>query len=685
MYQILLKDDFKYSPAEFKLFIEQCNALFSVTYKELLKDLFKPQKKVEMYVYCNEDEMIEIYFDTTDKENEYMLEGFLKTIFSKEEVFKSNRKFDMKLHNTITKYNGNYKNYSIREFNHVNNQYILNSLVSHTGYKVSFYYENDESIMVNLKVFSEQYYRKNEIKNVCSTVQQVTSVQLSESGKKVKLHVKYNDERDRNFKVTINELMNFTFIPYDYDRILTTSEFANYIDEGTMDTGICIGNSLHPAQCEKKVYISADTLREHVFICGKTGAGKSAELEKIVKSVLEENQDVGFTLFDPKANAVTGIINIIEKLIIDETLKREEIYSKVKVIDFGNKEAIFKINLLDKSMDITVLLNYFRDIFKSTGVRLEKIITNSIGLLMCDTVEHYIGDVLRLLKDNHYRMDILQRVKYNNEAKLYYDFFNTKAEFKEEEISPIESRITPFQKDNHTFEMFNSGDDLKILEWMENGDIILFNMASFSDIEFEIVAGYIELKYFLNAKKRRNNALSHFLIIDECHNVQNDIHEKIHAEGRSQGLHLILMTQFLEQMKTSILKSILEASATKIILKQGSGGSELAKNIGTSQSVLQELDKMTAIVKTIVEDKDTFVKIKIDPPYRYDLKGDIIPYKVRKEGKEVLNPQLALRESQLVELSKEIMKEQFPKKQGSNVINDHNTSRGFKPNNDVFI
>lgn len=681
MYQVLLKDDYKYTPNQYSLFIEQCNALFN---KDFLS-MFKKQEYVSMYVYCNVENKIEIYFDFSNEEKRYMLESFLKTLFSVEEVFEIDKKFDMTVMSSISKYAyATRENYNIREFNQVNNRYILNSLVPNTGYRLNFYFKNDDSISVSLNVFASDLNKKKESANICSTIQQITSREFEGVNKKVKLHVKYDDSSKRFFDVTIDELLNFAFIPYEYDKVLTTSNFASYVEVDKMSSGVCVGKSLHPAQKDKYLHVPIDTIREHVFISGKTGAGKSSMFEMMMESILRNKLDIGITLFDPKANAALGVINIIEKLINDNVYTAEEIYSRVKVVDFANKNALFKINLLDKDMDATVLLNYFRDIFKSTGVRLEKIITNAVGILMCDTKEHFIGDVLKLLKDTKYRMELLERVKNNHEARIYYEYFISKSEFTEEEISPIENRISPFQKNNHSYEMFNSGDDLEVRKWMDEGYIVLFDMSSFSPIENEIVTGYIELKFYITCKKRENNAKSHILAIDECHQVQNDVHGKIHAEGRSQGLHLLLMTQFLKQMKPSIVESILEASATKIVLKQGGAGKELAKNFGAKEEELQSLDVMTSIVKTIVDRKDVYVKTEIDPPFRYDYSGNTIEYKVTVNDEIVINPQIAVREKELKNKMSEIMISQYPIQ---NIVkkNLEISKNKFTLNKDVFV
>lgn len=654
----MLKDDYKYEVDDFIRFIEQLNAVFPK--ESFLKRVFSRRETIDIYVYCNKDRVIEYYYDTTE-DKYYMLDAFLKTIFSNEEVFEIDRNFHISTINSINKNYNNLENFYMRKFSHENTRYILNSLVEDTGIKVRLMYNHDDSIRTSIDVFSSVNNKTDALKNICSTIQQITSVIMDAESKKVKMHVTYNDS-DNFFNSNIDELLNFMFIPYRFSKVLTANNFTSYIADNEMNTGICIGKNMHPAQKDRYLYISHQVAREHMFIVGRTGAGKSSFFEMIVKSLLESKSKVGLTLFDPKANAVTGVINIVEKLIHDSTYTREEIYSRVKVIDFSNEKALFKINLLDKDMDISILLNFFREIFKSTGPRLEKLITNSVGLLMNDVKEHYISDILKVLRDQSYLYDVMSRADKTQEGKIYVEFFQNCGEIKADEISPVENRITPFIKDLHMQQMFNSGNDLNVREWMENGDIVLFNMANLSPIEMEIIAGYIELKYHIMALKRENNALSHHLFIDECHCVQNDIHGSILATGRSQGLHLVLMTQYLEQMRTDIIRSILENTTTKIVLKQGGGGRQLASLFNTTEEMLKSLDSMTALIKTTVNGKDKFVYTITDPPYRYNELAEVIEYQVVSDEEEkIINLQVSQREKQLNDIARDIMIEQFPK------------------------
>lgn len=360
MIQVMLKDDYKYEVDDFIRFIEQLNAIFPK--ESFLKRVFSRRETIDIYVYCNKDRVIEYYYDTTE-DKYYMLEAFLKTIFSNEEVFEIDRNFHISTTNSINKNYNNLENFYMRKFSHENTRYILNSLVEDTGIKVRLMYNHDDSIRTSIDVFSSVNNKTDALKNICSTIQQITSVIMDAETKKVKMHVTYNDS-DNFFNSNIDELLNFMFIPYRFLKVLTANNFASYIDDNEMNTGICIGKNMHPAQKDRYLYISHQVAREHIFIVGRTGAGKSSFFEMIVKSLLESKSKVGFTLFDPKANAVTGVINQVQ-------FNSEKLYLETEFLIYQFEDK-FKMELDNQKLTELLSNAIQRNWSKSDNITYEK-------------------------------------------------------------------------------------------------------------------------------------------------------------------------------------------------------------------------------------------------------------------------------------------------------------------------
>lgn len=714
MYQILLKEGYEYQIPEFKLFMEQITALFE---KEDTKLSFS-KYYVEYIVYCNEDSKIELFYnlvkntkepgllnkffknDSEDvvltEDEEYLqklelLYSYLKTLYLESEVIEVDKMIDYSCCSIIYKYDSkstdrysdNYgglnvkydSEYDIKDFDKNISMYILNSMLPGTFISSKFYIYDDE-YKVSMKVGSDKY-NTSAVKGVCSTIQQITAQtqeyidqntnKKTKTDNKAKLHVQYKSSEDIFSTYSHSQFLNFLFVPYRFDKIMIVDPLISYLKDDEFSEGITIGKSAHPLQNGREIKISIDVIRKHFFGTGQPGSGKSAWLEMICKSVLEEREkglNIGFSLFDPKANACIGVVNAIEKLANDGVIKdRKQFYSKVRYIDFSLDDCLFGINLLDKSVDVTFLINFFRDIFKSQGVQLERLISASVGALMYDTQNHTIEDVLKMFEDENYRFKVLKRLEGVKEAEMYIKEFRT--EFKDEMINPIRNRIAPFVNDPRKRAIFNSENNLdQIMKWMEEGYIILYNTQNFSDLEVEMILGYIMLRYHLTAVQRKNNADPHLLLIDENSDVQIDVQDRIIAKDRSKGLHNGAITQYLEQLNKKLLDALTGAVTSKVILQQGVASSRRASEIISNEEVvispkkLESLPTMTAYVAT--EDKEGNKKtlyVNIDPPYRYDAKGNIMEY---SSSDRKLQNALHNREEELENILKNNMRENYP-------------------------
>lgn len=634
MYRVLFKNDYKTLKTDFEMFYNTCKSLFNHSFFERN---FKEQNELEYIVKCNEDYELEFYFDTVFEEKKELLKSFLKTLFTEDMAdvvdWDYEYKNDIRFSNSFMK-SEDSREYQLKEFDKDTVRYLLTAMEPLTQIRLKIYIDYQDQFMVDLKVHGLSGCNKNSVRSLSDVIQQNTTKEVSNEGRSIKLHVKYNDYGSYKMHMRLEEVLNFLFIPYNMKKIPTTDVYTRYLEAGDLDKGISTGYSSHVLQPKREVRIPLETLRRHVIGTGTTGAGKSSVLEEMIMSMLESkvngNDALGFTLFDPKFGACTGVMNAIDKMVADGKIEdKSKFMEKVRYIDLNHEDCNFGINILDKTMDTTELIGYFKQVFKSSGVQLERYITHAVNMLVRDSEEHTIEDIARLFEDEEYCMEVYSRVLsiHGPSVKSYISSFAA-PDFKPEQISPILNRIAPFTSDEKKKRIFTSKDSLNLEEWFENGYIVIFNLDGFSKQEIEMIVGFVSLKYYLYAMKRNEGAHSHFLIVDEAHDVQLDIFEKIIAKTRSRGLHLWLFTQYLEQLKQSLLKAVVGNMSTKIILQQGEDGAKNAnKIIELPVPHIMSMSKMTAYLVTENE-KNEVVKTLINckPPYRYDVKGNIMPY-----------------------------------------------------------
>ncbi|WOO86885.1 TraM recognition domain-containing protein [Mollicutes bacterium LVI A0039] len=633
MYRILFKDGYKTLTTDFEMFYKSCKSLFSHSFVDRN---FKAHNEISYIVKCNKDYELEFYFDTKFKDTKPLLLSFLQTMFTDDvaDVIEWDYKYDDELIycNSITKYEHS-REYHLQSFDKDIVRYILTAMQPNTQIQVLLYINYLDEFIIDLKVHGLDGATPNAVKSLCSTIQQNTSKEVSNHGRNIKLHVLNSSRSRHDMKVSLEEMLNFTFIPYNMKKIPQADIYTRYLIDDELDKGISAGYSSHILQPKREVRIPLETLRRHLICTGTTGAGKSSVLEEMILSIIENkvegNDTMGFTLFDPKFGACTGVMNAIDKLVADGKIASKSAFmERVRYIDLNHEDCNFGINILDKDMDTTELINYFKQVFKSSGVQLERYITHAVNMLLRDSEEHTIADIQRLFEDEEYCSEIYERVVsiHGPSVRGYISSFADPS-FKPEQISPILNRIAPFVSDEKKKRIFTTNSSLEIEEWFEKGYIVIFNLDGFSQQEIEMIVGYVSLKYYLYAMKRNEGAHSHFLIVDEAHDVQIDIFEKIIAKTRSRGLHLWLFTQYLQQLKESLLKAVVGNMSTKIILQQGEDGAKSAhKIISLPVEHIIGMPKMSAYLVTENE-KNEVVKtlIKCKPPYRYK-EGKIMPY-----------------------------------------------------------
>ncbi|EHO25239.1 ATP-binding protein [[Clostridium] innocuum] len=498
----------------------------------------------------------------------------------------------------------------------------------------------DVDVQVMIKVSGKTRYQRNQILEITNTIINLTA------GEK-ELRAIYRDTYKFS-KLTGNELMNLFQIPTFYNkkdleilkRIHKLEIGQRTLKEEEFASGIKCGHVYHPMQ-DRVVFLKQLQLRKHMVISGQTGSGKSSFAEEMMRdiltSIVQGKKNIpGFTFFDPAETSVLGVIDMMLKLQADghDITKLRE---KIHYIDFGYEDCIFPISLLNKDVPSTEILDYFRMLFGSAvTVQVDRMITSAINTILLDEEEHTIMDIPKMFQDETMRERLYERLKDNVYADDACAFL--KGRFDKQQVDPILNRTDPFintPKKKLMFGMHSKYDGLrKVSEWIEKGDIILFNLKGLNDNDLRIIVGYISLKYYLIGLKRPDNSRLHLTFIDECHKVQFDIYERWLAELRKGGMALIPMTQYLEQFQQGFLKAVLGNAGTKVTFRQGRDGAvRMSANLPGHPDIdgLQGLPDRIGYVSTEDNRIAKTVLVEVDPPYRYNA-GKVVPH---KEGENV--------------------------------------------------
>ncbi|GGE30114.1 hypothetical protein GCM10011571_35370 [Marinithermofilum abyssi] len=192
-------------------------------------------------------------------------------------------------------------------------------------------------------------------------------------------------------------------------------------------------------------------------------------------------------------------------------------------------------------------------------------------------------------------------------------------------MEPVLNRLGELKDNPITRRIFGqkktSVDPLQI---MQNGEIALYDLEGLSQHEIRLVMGYITNLYHQACSKRTNQQSNHYLIVDEAHEVQLPVmHQQIIPKDRARGLVLILMTQFMDQLKKELKAAITEISGNIIAFRSGKETAREVEAItGFKAEDIRKLSDLHCGVYTDDEDGDPVrFFVRTEPPYILDHQG----------------------------------------------------------------
>jgi len=348
--------------------------------------------------------------------------------------------------------------------------------------------------------------------------------------------------------------------------------------------------------------------RNHVYIIGKTGTGKSTLIKNMVIQDLRLNH--GVALIDPHGDLVEDILNYIPK-----TRTNEVVY-----FNPADSEHPVAINILEakgdeeKQLVASSLISVFRHLWKEFwGPRLEHILYNCVLALM-DTPGQTLLGVYRMLVDDKFRKLIVGNIR-DPVVKMFWveDYESYDLRFRKEIISPVQNKVgqllTSPQMRNIVGQAKSSVDFGFV---MDQKRILLANLSKgkVGEDKSNLLGSAIVTKMYLSALERQNLPeevrKDFYLYIDEFQNFSTDIFPSILSEARKYRLNLNLAHQYLYQLPEGIKHAVFGNVGTVISFRVGSyDAKELAeemKPVFTSED-LENLDNHHIALRLLIDGK----------------------------------------------------------------------------------
>lgn len=317
--------------------------------------------------------------------------------------------------------------------------------------------------------------------------------------------------------------------------------------------------------------------RRHIYIIGKTGAGKSTLIANMAIDDIRRNRGIG--IIDPHGDLAETILEFIPKRRMNDVVYLEPF----------DTTRPFSLNVLEvkhkqhKDLVSSGIVAIFGKLYAdSWGPRLEYILRNTIMTLL-ELPEATLADALRLLSDKKWRdkqlESVTDEVLYNfwkYEFDLYSDKLRTDA------ISPIQNKIGQFVSSRMIRPIIGSTKStIDLQQIMDEGKILILNLSQGKLGEDNaallgaMIITQIQLAAMNRAYTKEEDRRDFFLYVDEFQNFATSSFTKILSEARKYRLALTLTNQYIEQLTEDIQRAIFGNVGTLISFVMGSRDAEI--------------------------------------------------------------------------------------------------------------
>ena len=324
--------------------------------------------------------------------------------------------------------------------------------------------------------------------------------------------------------------------------------------------------------------------RQHVYILGKSGTGKSVLMFNMIIQNIQNGE--GVCLVDPHGENVEAVLSAIPP------------HRMKDVVYFNPADTDYHIgfNVLElidpqyKHLVASGLMGIFTKIWANAwSARMEYILNNTI-LALLDTPGTTLLGIPRMLVDKDYRQKIISNLKDPViKAFWVHEYEAWQDKFRNEAIAPIQNKVGQFLSTSIIRNVVGQSiSTINIFDIMNDGKIFLVNVSKgrIGEDNSGLLGGMIITKIQLAAMERVRIPEEHrrdfYLYVDEFQNFVTDAFAGILSEARKYRLNLTVAHQYTAQLvsdkSTAVRDAVFGNVGTMIVFRCGSDDAEFLES-----------------------------------------------------------------------------------------------------------
>ena len=309
----------------------------------------------------------------------------------------------------------------------------------------------------------------------------------------------------------------------------------------------------------------------HMYVIGKTGAGKSTMLETLAWQDFEAGR--GFALVDPHGDLAEELASRMTQAGSD----------RVTYLNASDPWQPFGYNPLRRVRDdkiplaVSGLLETLKKIWPDAwGVRMEHVLRNTLYALL-ERDGSTLPDILALYTDEKYRKEVVRGIR-NEVVKRFWtdEFENYPARMRAEACAPIQNKLGALLSDPTLHRILVAPTiDLHFRKLMDEGHVLLINVSKgklgeqSALVLGSLIVSTIGLAAFSRAEAATNARRPFILYLDEFHNFTTLMLASMMSELRKYGVGLVLAHQYMHQLEPDIRHAVLGNAGTIVSFRVG--------------------------------------------------------------------------------------------------------------------
>jgi len=364
--------------------------------------------------------------------------------------------------------------------------------------------------------------------------------------------------------------------------------------------------------------------RQHMYLVGKTGTGKTTVFKNMIVQDMQNGE--GVAVLDPHGDLVKELLDFVPAERVND----------VVYFDPSDTERPVGLNLLElndpsqKNLLASGLLDAFKKHFidVSWGPRLEYLLNNAI-LTLLDVPGTTLLGITRLLSDKNYQKYIVYKMKDPVLREFWekeYTQMMTNPRLHTEAVAPIQNKVGRFLSSSTIRNIVGqrtSSLDLDAI--MNEGKILLINLSKgkIGEDNANLLGSLLISRINFAAMQRVNIPESErrdfYLYADEFQNFASGSFASILSEARKYRLNLHLTHQYTAQLPESMQDAVFGNIGTMVLFSVGAPDAAILEKeflpYFTSEDLIS-LDKYHTYLKLLVDGMTSkpFSAISLPPP-----------------------------------------------------------------------